>query len=164
VHAGPGAGHLHAEAAPDREHRRSGLLSWLPRRGVEPAGAGRNPVAIPSARLARLDPGYAAAEPNAEYAAAEPNAEYATAEPNAEYATAEPNAEYAALRVDEHDHSYDPFPRASCSTQEVGPARFAPGLLREAKAPGDDSECIRTARARAPPATGRPIHILLLSS
>lgn len=155
MHAGPGAGHLHAEAAPDREHRRSGLLSWLPRRGVEPAGAGRNPVAIPSARLARLDPGYAAAEPNAEYAAAEPNAEYATAEPNAEYAT---------VRVDEHDHSYDPFPRASCSTQEVGPARFAPGLLREAKAPGVDSECIRTARARAPPATDRPIRILLLSS
>ena len=137
MHAGPGAGHLHAEAAPDREHRRSGLLSWLPRRGVEPAGAGRNPVAIPSARLARLDPGYAAAEPN---------------------------AEYAALRVDEHDHSYDPFPRASCSTQEVGPARFAPGLLREAKAPGVDSECIRTARARAPPATDRPIRLLLLSS
>ena len=146
MHAGPGAGHLHAEPAPDREHRPSGLLSWLPRRGVEPAGAGRNPVAIPSARLARLDPGYAAADPKAEYAAAEPNAEYAT------------------VRVDEHDHSYDPFPRNSCSTMEVGPARFAPGLLREAKGPGVDSECIRTARARAPPATDRPIRILLLSS
>jgi hypothetical protein len=79
-------------------------------------------------------------------------------------AQAGPGAHYTTPGLDEHDHSYDPFPRASCSTQEVGPARFAPGLLREAKAPGVDSECIRTARARAPPATDRPIRILLLSS